>query len=239
MKRIKNCKLREKIILKEFNGHGSITSIHKRHGIARHIIRRILRQYGLLKSEGFNKWNAGSWQTKISEDEIIKLGKQGWQIKPIARKYHIDPSIIRNIFIENNIKLINGPHSINNYLFGKHHLEITKKRMSKSHKGKPQPWRVGQWTGPKNPRWTGGEYIEYPWEFDLIRPKILERDKYKCVVCHTNNDLIVHHVDKNKKNNVESNLVTLCRPCHARVHITINKKHEVKLLKILKRSKIL
>ena len=30
--------------------------------------------------------------------------------------------------------------------------------------------------------------------------------------------LDTHHLDDNKKNNTESNLITLCRPCHMKRH---------------------
>ena len=39
-----------------------------------------------------------------------------------------------------------------------------------------------------------------------------------CEICGMTNDLQVHHVDKNPRNNVPSNLRTLCRSCHARCH---------------------
>jgi len=50
----------------------------------------------------------------------------------------------------------------------------------------------------------------------------LERDGYKCVDCGSTEKLIVHHSDNSritkKINNKLSNLVTLCKSCHAKRH---------------------
>lgn len=54
--------------------------------------------------------------------------------------------------------------------------------------------------------------------------KCFDRDGYKCIDCGYNNyyGLVVHHLDESRKtgklNNELSNLVTLCRSCHAIRH---------------------
>lgn len=50
---------------------------------------------------------------------------------------------------------------------------------------------------------------------------VLRRDKFKCQNCGADfNDmvLIVHHIDKDRKNNKDENKKTLCRSCHAKLH---------------------
>lgn len=52
---------------------------------------------------------------------------------------------------------------------------------------------------------------------------VLERDNFTCVDCGTTEGvLLVHHIDESRKtgklNNNLDNLVTVCRPCHARRH---------------------
>lgn len=66
--------------------------------------------------------------------------------------------------------------------------------------------------GERHPLWKTGEnsYLS------LMRKK----RKQICRRCSIKNKrvLLVHHIDKNRKNNVLSNLVWLCRNCHHLVH---------------------
>jgi len=61
--------------------------------------------------------------------------------------------------------------------------------------------------------------------------KVLERDNYTCQQCGNISQLVVHHIDESgqdeKPNNDMSNLITLCRSCHIRIHQIVpwNKKH--------------
>ena len=48
----------------------------------------------------------------------------------------------------------------------------------------------------------------------FLKNKIKKRDNYSCVMCNSKNKLEVHHIDYNKKNNEENNLITLCKKCH-------------------------
>jgi len=47
---------------------------------------------------------------------------------------------------------------------------------------------------------------------------------YKCEKCGVRKNLTIHHKDKNKKNNIRSNLKCLCRKCHDQIHGIIIKK---------------
>lgn len=58
-------------------------------------------------------------------------------------------------------------------------------------------------------------------KYNNPKKQALERDKYKCQgndCKKTSNRLEVHHKDGNTSNNDLSNLITLCRSCHAREH---------------------
>lgn len=52
----------------------------------------------------------------------------------------------------------------------------------------------------------------------------LRRDGYLCRMCKTDVNVIVHHIDESRNNpnqlinNSLSNLMSLCRKCHAKVH---------------------
>ncbi len=51
-----------------------------------------------------------------------------------------------------------------------------------------------------------------------IHDAIIERDKYKCQKCDSEENLIVHHFDADDKNNQFGNLLTLCSSCHLSLH---------------------
>lgn len=55
----------------------------------------------------------------------------------------------------------------------------------------------------------------YPIEFAKIKKYIKERDNFVCILCASvSGKLHVHHIDYNKQNNQEENLITLCFRCH-------------------------
>lgn len=74
--------------------------------------------------------------------------------------------------------------------------------------------------GAQNPNWRGGAVFE--WE--EARRAVLERDGYACRACGTTADLHVHHRDQDRTNNASSNLITLCRADHTRVHMALRAK---------------
>lgn len=39
-----------------------------------------------------------------------------------------------------------------------------------------------------------------------------------CEICCSDRFLVVHHMDRNRKNNDPSNMIMLCKSCHAKVH---------------------
>lgn len=61
--------------------------------------------------------------------------------------------------------------------------------------------------------------------------KTLTRDGFNCVDCGQASNLVVHHKDNSRKtekmNNSLSNLVTLCRPCHASRHGFLSNHEDV------------
>lgn len=88
----------------------------------------------------------------------------------------------------------------------------------RANKGRGRPQKTcsyecrGKATGKKRPITNGGD-------FRNIRPKILERDNHKCVLCEdTEGRLHVHHIDVDRDNNEPRNLLTLCNSCHCRAH---------------------
>jgi len=75
--------------------------------------------------------------------------------------------------------------------------------------------------------------------FYNVKAYVLSRDKYTCQKCKTNKSgqhFHVHHIVFKSKGGTDSpdNLVTLCEPCHTKIHLLSDKKaiKESKLLQI-------
>jgi endogenous inhibitor of DNA gyrase (YacG/DUF329 family) len=75
-------------------------------------------------------------------------------------------------------------------------------------------------SGDKHPNWCGGtSKFPYPFGFnDELKTRIKERDGNKCMNCGLENDLTVHHIDYNKDNLSDDNLITLCNPCNCKAN---------------------
>ena len=88
---------------------------------------------------------------------------------------------------------------------GKKLSEETKLKISMSERGKNH-WNYID--GRKS------EY-DYPSEFNtLLKRQIKTRDNYTCKHCCTTEKLAIHHIDYNKGNCHQTNLITVCRRCN-------------------------
>lgn len=94
------------------------------------------------------------------------------------------------------------------------------KKLEKSKSGKffcskscQTVWRNQEFIGVKHHNWKTGLFVYR---------SVLGRNKISkiCVLCKTKDErvLAVHHVDRNRKNNLVSNLAWLCNNCHFLVH---------------------
>jgi len=98
-----------------------------------------------------------------------------------------------------------------------------RRRMSVGQKGKPI-WNKGKF-GEAMPNWQGGISFEpYTAEFNNgLKLQIRKRDNYTCQECgktekQLKRKLSIHHIDYNKKNNDENNLISLCSKCHGKTN---------------------
>ena len=101
----------------------------------------------------------------------------------------------------------------NKYHLGKKHTPEARKKMSDARRGK--------YGGENHPNWQGGKSFEpYGLEFNgSLKERIKKRDNYTCQVCGAVQvRFATHHVDYNKKNNSEENLVCLCNSCHGKTN---------------------
>jgi hypothetical protein len=86
---------------------------------------------------------------------------------------------------------------------------------------------LGKYTGENHPNWRGGKsFILYGRDFtNELKTSIRKRDKFTCKIC-SKNGYDVHHIDYNKKNCSENNLITLCRRCHMKTNF--NREYWIK-----------
>ena len=52
---------------------------------------------------------------------------------------------------------------------------------------------------------------------------IKTRDDNHCQFCGSLDSLILHHIDRNTKNNKSYNLTTMCQSCHRYLHLRLDK----------------
>lgn len=158
---------------------------------------------------------------KLSEETKKKIGLafEGRKLSE-DHKRHIRESL-KNLTEEKRLKhrLVMGS-------------EEMRKKMSEARKGK-SPWNKGIKTGQKV--WNkglkgflGGEK-HYNWKGGIsfnpysenwtrsLKQQIRERDNHACQIC-LGKGKDVHHIDYNKKNCSEDNLITLCRKCHMKTN---------------------
>jgi 5-methylcytosine-specific restriction endonuclease McrA len=122
--------------------------------------------------------------------------------------------------------------------FGKKHSEESKRKMSEAKMGKTSPRKGVILTeetkrkisesaprGENHPNWNGGSsFLPYSSEWNgELREFIKSRDNNECQnpFCEHKNkklQLQVHHIDYNKKNSSQFNLITLCIRCHPKTN---------------------
>ena len=75
----------------------------------------------------------------------------------------------------------------------------------------------GYWKKPESNK-NGKSKISH-----VLRRKVLERDKYRCVECGTHIDLSIDHIHPESKGGglAMDNLQTLCRSCNSRKGATV------------------
>jgi hypothetical protein len=123
--------------------------------------------------------------------------------------------------------------------------EETKQKMSEANKGKPKSevtkleMSIAQ-RGENHPNWQGGitnDPYSNDWT-DTLKESIRQRDLYTCQECGITQDklnkkLSVHHIDYNKENLNPTNLISLCRSCHAKTNYNRIQWYEYFMIKYL------
>lgn len=108
---------------------------------------------------------------------------------------------------------------------GKPHTSETKRKMREFWTDDKRDAASKRWKGENNPGYIHGNHSrQWPKEFSKkLRTQIRKRDGYICQLCYKmlsvrSRMVDVHHIDYDKHNNDPSNLITLCRSCHAKTN---------------------
>ena len=192
---------------------------------------RILYQ---LKKDGFLIRHPGSIgnEVKIKKEELYKLYYIDLKTqKEISEIYKVSRITIKNYLYKYGLKK-KGEYRPKFCIRGNNHptkRPEVKLKMSQNHadvSGDKNPNYGATWmVGDGNPNWLGGVSDNgYSWKFnEELKESIRNRDSNKCKECGLNKEdhylkynenLHVHHIDYNKQNCKEDNLITLCLKCN-------------------------
>lgn len=168
-----------------------------------------------------NSWSKGL--TKETDERVKKLGEKSGKSR-------------KGKFYPNKGNFQKGSTGPKNASYGKHHTKKYKLEKSEHMKklfregklkvnGCAKMSQEGKLSGENHPNWLGGKSFEpYGIYFNnKLRKIIRERDNFMCQECDKSEkglkrNLSIHHIDYNKKNNLQSNLISLCLGCHIKTN---------------------
>jgi hypothetical protein len=135
--------------------------------------------------------------------------------------------------------LLNDPSRRKSYV-EKLSLALTDKPKSDKHrKNLSIVCSDGRRAGSNNANWNGGtSFLPYPPQFNSkLKNKIQKRDNHTCQICgdvktiYSENGWAVHHIDYDRQNNDDSNLIFLCECCHNKTSQIRNREKWIIMLK--------
>jgi len=182
-----------------------------------------------------------SHKIKIYKKDLIKLFiQENLSAREIAKLYYCSNVTIlnwlRRFDLKKFIKLGFKKGRQNLKIRGNNHptkRPEVRKKMRENHydcSGNKNPNYGATWMiGEGNPNWLGGiGNRDYAYEFNgILKEQIRQRDNYICQNCSMteeehlkvyNEKLHVHHIDYNKQNCNEDNLITLCLKCNIKAN---------------------
>jgi 5-methylcytosine-specific restriction endonuclease McrA len=172
-----------------------------------------------------SSWNKGL--TKETDPRVTQYAKtlsKNMQGKKLSEEHKnaISRSLLEHKCSEETKENISNSLRNSESYRASRETETFKKNMSRAKRGQI-PWNRSE-----NPRKNdhGDEFTH------LLKENIKKRDYYRCTLCGKKQlDIIlenylrnkqqlqklsIHHIDYNKKNNNEDNLITLCNNCHGK-----------------------
>jgi hypothetical protein len=156
------------------------------------------------------------WVGKKHNDESNQKNREAHLGKSMSTQARVNMSI---------------SHKIDNAWLGKKHTEETKRKQSIVKSGS---------NNPTFNNWSSLFPYSLEWKKEL-RNKIRQRDNNTCQLCQRNIDEIgigwaTHHMDYNKNNCDEENLILLCKRCHGKTNHTNRKLWESLFTTIIENS---
>jgi hypothetical protein len=148
------------------------------------------------------------WRLSLADKQKISKRMEGNQRAKGYKRTPKEIGIIRKRMLGNT-----------NFLGSTHSVE-SKRKISASFTEERREMMRLKWLGARNPLWNNGSsFLPYGKEFSRrLKQQILERDAGQCIVCSSSKQLMTHHIDYNKRNNLKENLITLCNSCHNRTN---------------------
>lgn len=135
------------------------------------------------------------------------------RIRPQSELQHASEGLKQ--YYTNNPNKLTGK---NNPFYGKKHTLETRQKIGQLQQGvaMPSTAEANHWN------WKGGIAREsYPYKFNnTLKTSIRKRDNFTCQLCgiHQNNchrNLDIHHINGDKLNCSDKNLISLCSKCHS------------------------
>ena len=167
----------------------------------------------LEKSKKGNKYCLGK---KHPHTEMVKK-----KISESCKRNGVGKWMKNRKMTEKNKEALIKVNKGNKYALGYKHTDETKRKKSEIAKSKGfGKWMTGKILENSNNWWGGKSFELYGLEFNKNKKEqIRQRDNYQCQECgysqkELNYKLHIHHIDYNKQNNQENNLISLCRNCH-------------------------
>jgi 5-methylcytosine-specific restriction endonuclease McrA len=174
--------------------------------------REEVRQKLSDNMRGQEPWNKGRTCPQLSGENHGMFGK-----------HHTDEAKLKNSLAHSGLK--QSAEHIQKKVdarAGYRHSEETKRQIRETNL---VTWAIpevrNQSVGENNPTWKDGiSFVPYPVQFNIIlKERIRNRDGRICQSCgkteeENGQSLDIHHVDYDKKNLSDENLISLCFSCH-------------------------
>lgn len=200
------------------------------------------------KDGRFKKGNHYSKKTEFKKGEHWRSKKDYWDYDWLYNEYITKKKTLKEISESQNCGLKNIWYFLKKYKIPRRDTTETRKTKHWGLSG-PLNGMYGK-NGKLNPNWKGGMATERQIfnggsKWKKTQKFIFKRDNYLCQRCNSTHTmevmLHVHHIksfaDYPKFRLTKSNLITLCKNCHAFVHSKLNINNEFRYcVKLIRRK---